>query len=341
MKRKVTLRDVACEAGVSVGTVSHYLNNPESVRRENRRKIEAVIHRLDFVPNVSARSLAVGRSNNVVLYILSERIISPTTWLHQLPMIQTIHSLLSRAGYSLQIVIVYEDDADDFMNRVRGSVEGKAADGILILSVWEPPERISDYLVKARFPFVALDSEGERPEVQYVCFDNRRLMSEIVDMVYRRGHRKIAYMGVRSQQQDMNMRFQGYLDGMCRNGLPIEDANILYGDFSIESGRRCVEESLSTGGEYTALLCGNDNMAVGALKAIEARKLNVPGDISLIGIDNSVAAKACARRLNTVEFDLAEMARIGVERLLSKMNGKETAGVVRLGYRLIQGETLR
>ena len=341
MTRKFTLRDVAQEARVSVGTVSHYLNNPESVKPINRLRIESAIDQLNFTPNVSARSLASGKSRNIMLFVLSERIISPTTWLHQLPVIQTVHDMLNANGFSLQVAIAYEEDYDSFFAKVRLSVESGAADGILFLSVWKLQDEMIDYLVEKQYPFVCLDNEGEHKSVDYVCFDQRQLMNDLFDEIYGFGHRNIAYVGVRSHQQDMYFRFKGYCDGLRRHGLVFDDRRVLYGDFSIESGKACVAKALDEGFDCTAILCGNDNMAVGALEAIVGRGMDVPRDMSLVGVDNSIAAKACTPHLQTAEFDMEKLAKIGVQTLLKRINrGTEKAKIKRLKYKLINGATL-
>ncbi|MEG1514482.1 MAG: LacI family DNA-binding transcriptional regulator [Clostridia bacterium] len=338
---KCTLKDVAREANVSVGTVSHYLNNPSIVRLENRQRIKRVISRLGYTPNASARSLASGKSKNVILFVLSEKKISPTTWLHQLPMIQTVHDRLSEQGYSLQMRIVYEEDYVPFLEKIHNCVEGKMADGILLLSVWKLRDELIDYLLEWRYPFVCLDNEGTQENAPYICFDNRALLMQLVDLVYEYGHRKIAYINVQSDQQDMYMRYTGFLEGMRKHNLKVDEKNVLHGDFSINSGRECVLRALDAGADFTAILCGNDNIAVGALKAITEKGLRVPEDISLIGIDNSIAANACTPRLQTVQFDMPRLAELGVQTLLDAMvTGVVTGQVLRLNYEIIPGATL-
>lgn len=340
-KKRCTLKDVAREANVSVGTVSHYLNNAMNVKQENRQRIKSVISQLGYTPNISARSLASGKSKNVILFVLSESVISPTTWLHQLPIIQTVHDLLGAKGYTLQLRIVYEDDYESFFEKVRNCVDSKAADGILLLSVWKMRDQMLDYLLEQRYPFVCIDNEGNLANAQYVCFDNQMMMSDMVDLFYQHGHRRIAYIHVHTHQQDMHLRYLGYTYGMRAHDLPVDEGLVLYGDFSIESGRRCVLEALKAGKQFTGVLCGNDNMAVGALKAIREMGLRVPEDISLIGVDNSIAANACTPRLQTVEFDLQRLAEMAAKILLEDMaSGKSNGMVLRMGYKVIPGLTL-
>lgn len=339
--KKYTLKDVARNAGVSVGTVSHYLNNPKSVKETNRVVLERVIKEMGFVPNFSARSLASGKSKNVVLFVLSERIISPTTWLHQLPIIQTIHNCLDAVGYSLQMCIVYEEDYDEFLLKVRRCVESRSADGIIILSVWKIRNDVIDYLSERSFPLVCADNENERGDIPYICFDNYGAMAEIVRDLYQKAIRKIVYIDVRTHQQDMALRYRGFSDTARTLGLQIEQQKVLFGDFSIESGYRCMKEFLSSIENinecFSAVIGGNDNMAVGASQALIEHGLRIPEDIMVVGIDNSIAAKASMLQLQNVEFDLVKLAERTVSKLCALMNGEDVErGIERIGYRMIR-----
>lgn len=338
----VTLKDVAAKAGVSIGTVSNYLNNFSCVKTKNRERIEKAISDLGFTPNVNARVLASGKSKNVIMYILSEHAISPTTWLHQLPVIQVVHDYLDEVGYTLQICIVRAGDDKDFYNRIRCDVEGRSAIGVLILSVWQVPDLVINYLTEKSFPFVTLDNYCDNENVNSIFFDNYGSMFSLVDMLYQLGHRRIAFVNVHTQQQDMKMRFHGYLDGMHRHKLEVTEDLILYGDFSIESGYSCTMHALAANTHISAFLCGNDNMAVGAIKALTQKGFAVPAEISVVGVDNSIAAEACPLRLQTVQFDLGKLGEASVKTLLNLINEKQRGEPVKLKlpFHIISGETI-
>ena len=341
MEKRYTLKDVAKEAKVSVGTVSNYLNNPNSVKPINRLQIERAVELLGFTPNVNARVLATGKSRTVILYIQSEEKISPTTWLHQMPTVQAVHDSLQKEGYALQIRIVYANDEDGFYDSVKNCVESKVADGILLLSVWKIPDKIINYLTKRKFPFVCSGYECFYPKATSIYYDNYGMMRSLVDLLCQKGHRKIAYITVRSMPQDAHYRYQGYLDGMKEHHLAIPEEYTLYGDFSIESGRRCMREALKNGCDFTAVLCANDNMAVGALQTIAEMGLRVPEDISLVGVDNSIAANACTPRLHTVEFDLEALGEFSVKELLRIIHNSNHHRIkTKLGYTVVPGKTI-
>ena len=336
-----TLRDVAQESGVSIGTMSNYLKDPNSVKPANRIRIEQAIRLLKYTPNINAQILATGVSHNIVLYLLSEKLISPTTWLHQLPAIQAVHDQLCVAGYNLQMRIVYAADPKGFFENIRKCVESKVADGVMILSVWEVPAQVITYLQESSYPFVVMDSIVADSSVNTVYFDNYGMMKELVKRLVAYNHRNIGYIHVKSCQQDMQQRFMGYLDGLKECGLDIEEKNIMYGDFSIESGYACISQAIRNRSlNFTSVLCGNDNMGVGAIKALFDHHYAIPRDVSLIGVDDSIAAHACTPRLETVRFDLAALGKRAVDMLLKRLSSKGEVGAIKLGYRIVEGETV-
>ena len=140
MEQKSTLRDVAQLAGLSAGTVSKYLNHPESVQEKNRKKIEKAIRLLNYTPNVLARKLASGRSRVLGLCIVTEPEISDSTWLHLLPMIQTLNDSACQAGYQLQIGLSSVGREEQTLQMLRDGAEGKGMDGLFLVSAWEVPE---------------------------------------------------------------------------------------------------------------------------------------------------------------------------------------------------------
>ena len=341
--RKATLKDVSEKANVSVGTVSKYINDPYSVKEKNRKKIAEAIKELDFTPNVYAQKLARGRSNTILLCIVSEKNISPSTWLHQLPVIQAMNDSLIKEGFSLQIRIIPAASPQQLSMSIKNCINSREADGIAILSAWEIPKKIVMSMKKVAFPFVLLDGNCPEVEANEVCIDNRQMVEELVFLLEKMGHKKIGFMNVKSGQQDMQWRYQGYQDGMKKLGLNIQEDYVLYGDFSLASGYRCMAEMLEAyGGPHcTAMICGNDNMAVGAVKAIQDHDLLVPEDISIIGIDNSIAARACSPALQTVHFEMGQMGKQASYQLLEQI--KENACIeikTTIPYKMIEGQSV-
>ncbi|MCC2256250.1 LacI family transcriptional regulator [Ruminococcus sp. CLA-AA-H200] len=340
-EKKATLNDVAVRAGVSAGTVSKYINNSSSVKEINREKIEEAIKTLNFTPNVYAQKLAKGKSNTVLLCIISEKNISPSSWLYQLPIIQALNDLLVENGYSMQIRIIAAEETYQLKKCVINCMAGKEADGIALLSVWDIPADLVTEMKQRNFPYVLIEGVGSSFGENGVGIDNRKMVKELVHILAELGHEKIGFINIRSRQEDMRQRALGYREGLLEEGLAVEDSYMLYGDFSIESGYRCVKEYFEKGGECTAFIGGNDNMAVGAIKAVQALNMSVPEDISVIGIDDSIAAAACTPKLQTVHFELGQMGHQAALQLLEQIQKNKCIEMQTIiPYRMVQGESI-
>lgn len=340
-KKRPTLKDVAMKAGVSVGTVSNYLQDPQRVKPSNRGSIKDAIDELRFIPNISARTLASGRSRNVALFLVSEESISPSTWLHQLPMIQTLHDHIQAEGYALSIHIVSARDHEKLSQEVAYVVESGSADVLVFLSVWQLPDNLIEMLNEKDVKYVSLDNTSEKYNFNTIYFDNSALVENLVDILYDLGHRRIGYISVKSGQQDMAYREKGFLRSIKKHGLYCDEDTILYGDFSIESGYACVSKMLRNGSDLTAIVAGNDNMAVGALKALVEHGLSVPRDFSIIGIDNSLAAHASTPVLQTVQFDQKRMGELAAVLVMQLARDEiKEISKIKLGYKIIPGGTI-
>lgn len=339
-EKKATLNDVAKRAGVSAGTVSKYINSSSSVKEVNRKKIEEAIKELKFTPNVYAQKLAKGKSNTILLCIVSEKNISPSTWLYQLPIIQAMNDSLVNNGYSLQIRIIAVEETYQLKKCILGCMDGKEADGIALLSVWNIPMDLIKEMKKRNFPYVLIEGVGSS-RGNGVGIDNKKMVKDLVHILAELGHSKIGFINIRSKQEDMKQRAIGYMEGLKEEGLKMNESYMLYGDFSIESGYNCVREYIVNGGECTAFIGGNDNMAVGAIKAIQSLNMSVPEDISVIGIDDSIAATACTPKLQTVHFELGLMGRQATTQLLEQI--RENANIeiqTIIPYRIVPGESV-
>ncbi len=323
IKRESTLKDVARLSGVSVGTVSKYINNPGSVKEKNRKIIGETVKMLKYTPNTLAQRLAKGKSNTVLLYISVEPDIGTSTWLHDLPFIQAINDYLKPTDYSLQIKIGSIGNPEETFEYIRNCIFSRNIDGVAIASAWTLPKKLILGLLKEDFPFVLIDNHNPLINSNDITADNRKMVEDIVDYLADLGHKKIGFISVDSDQQHINDRLGGFRSAMERHGFGIDDRLILNGDYEIQSGYRCVDEMLSAGLRPTALIGGNDNMAVGAIKAIKRHGLSVPGDISVVGIDNSIVAQACDPVLTTMSMPVGEIGRIAIENLLNRIENNE------------------
>ena len=341
MKKKTTIRDIARMANLSTGTVSKYFNEPERVKDKNREIIKKCIQELDYTPNMLAQRLATGKSNVILLYMIMESAIHASTWLHQLPIIQTLNDYLRDTDFNLHIKIDSVEKMQEVGSYIEHNMASKNIDGAIIYSSWTLRNDDVELLKKNDFPFVLIDNDSPILKKNSVICDNEKMVVDLMEYLIERNHKKIAFIHEQSGHQDMKDRYNGYLKALKRNAIKKEEHWVLYGDFSIESGVKCVSKMIKKGNLPSAIVCGNDNMAVGAIKAIHSAGLSVPCDISVVGIDDSIVARAIKPTLTTMKIPMEKMTLYAVKSLLNKIRNSNYEVKKKVFYgELIEGESV-
>lgn len=324
VKAKVTLKDVAKHAGVSVGSVSRYLNQHPSVSEKSRSAIEDAIKTLGFIPNQMAQKLARGVTGNLLLYIYQEFPIFNTTWLFELPIIHGIYEHLKTTPYSLQIAIGSISEPERLHRDLLHQVDSRLVDGILILSSWPAEQSTIDMLIDRETPYALIGNANQREENNYIIFDNEKAVYDLTAMLLGLGHRDIAFLGGYESQLHTRERFVGFTRALAEKGITVREEWVRFGDYSFDSGARFMEELLD-GQPPTAVICGNDFVAAGAVQRIKRRGLRIPEDISVVGFDNLTVSTIVEPELTTVSVPLFEMGRIATKNLVENIAEKRAS----------------
>jgi len=316
LKKRATLIDVAKLSGLSTGTVSRVLNNHSSVSDEARKKVEDAIKKLNYVPLSTARSLAKGISNTIMLSIIEENPILPSTWRYELPAVQGIYDYLKDTSYSLQIGIGFVEEAkkSKFFENL---IKDKYVDGLLILGSWPINYKSLLYLEDRNIPYVLIGCRSVAPTRAEVSFDNHGAIVKIIDYLVQLGHTKFALIGGLKEQIHMIDRAKGFRDALLARDLKVYPNLIKFGDYQIDSGYQLMLELLEENPRPTAIICGNDFMAAGAIRAIHDKGYRVPEDFSVVGFDDNEVAKVISPQLTTIKVPVFEMGHLAVEKLCS------------------------
>jgi DNA-binding LacI/PurR family transcriptional regulator len=310
-----TLEDVAARAGVSRATASRVINGARRVSDPTRRAVEAAIAELGYTPNRAARSLAAHRSDTVAL-VVSE----PTGRLFSDPFFgQTIlgaASVLSATDYQLVLVMV---QGDDDRGRVeRHLLRGNAA-GVLLLST-RHDDPLPGRLHEAGVPCVLAGRPPGALPLGYVDADNvggaRRAVAHLVE----RGRGVIATVAGPADMAPGADRLAGWRDGLARAGRPAPPALVAAGDFTREGGRAATDQLLRRRPDMDGLFVASDLMALGALDALRRAGRRVPGDVAVVGFDDSEAAAAADPPLTTVRQPIEDLGRRMASALLDQLD---------------------
>ncbi len=287
-KKKATLKDVAKLANVGVGSVSRYLNDNTSIKLQNRQRIQNAIAQLNYVPNEAARKLALGKSRNIMLLLLSEIPVMLSTWIYEKEIIQEIYEMVENSEYTLQLSMFSIKKQAEIYNMLNYHVTAKNLEGLIVLTSWELEANIQTFLLQANLPFMVVGSKQKLLHSNEVLIDNAGAMEQAVKLLAENKQKKIALFTGNKNQEHMAERIKGYKAALKKYKCKPSKGMIWYGDYSMESGYENARLLLQQGKSNlpNAILCGNDLIACGAVKALREQKIKIPKEISIVGFDN-------------------------------------------------------
>ena len=287
----VTIKDVARLANVSVATVSRVLNSSAPVREHTSARVLEIARELRFSPNGAARTLKRRQATalGVILPDLYGEFFSE--------LLRGIDLEAQRAGHAL-LVSSSHHDARGVSVAVR-AMRGRV-DGLLVMAPEVSAESLATALPDG-LPAVTLNTASTPGAAAAVMVDNIGGTRVVIRHLAELGHRDIAIITGPSRNADASARLRGYRAAMRAAGLTVRTAHVVHGDFTEESGWRAARELIAMRGpQPTAIFAANDAMAVGALLALREARVDVPGQISVIGFDDIPIARYVTPALTTV-----------------------------------------
>ena len=309
---KVTIRDVAREAGVSVATVSRVLNDSGPVSEITRHRIREIATRMRYVPDSAARSLITRRSTTVGVLLpdLHGEFFSEV--------IRGIDQTAQRNGYHLIVSGSHNDkgEIEAALRAMRGRV-----DGLVVMS----PDIDSAALVAnlpASSPVVLLNCFVDGDGFDSLTIDNFGGASAMVRHLIATGHRRIAFIKGAERNYDAAERLRGYRAALDDAGMERDAELELDGDFTESGGHAAGERIAGFRRRPTAVFAANDSMAIGALAALRDAGIRVPDDMAVAGFDDIPIARYMSPPLTSVRVSISEMGERAVHMLLHAIEGK-------------------
>lgn len=304
---RVTIVDVATEAGVSSGTVSRVINHDVHVKPETRERVLQVMQRLGYVANRQARSLAGGKTNIIGVLVPD----LGTGYIGEI--IRGIDMELGFSGLDLILYTTHRTaskEANYVANLARGMVDG------LLLVLPRSPADYVETLTHRRFPFVLIDHQGTGKECPAVGATNWQGAYNATEYLIKLGHSRIGFITGSMDLGCAQDRLAGYRSALRTHHIP-EAPELLYeGGFFQPDGYAGAEAFLDLSDPPTAIFASNDVMAMGAMDAVRHRGLRVPDDVSIVGFDNVPQSAAVFPSLTTVQQPLEQMGRVATQMLL-------------------------
>ncbi len=299
---RLTIRDIAKEAGVGLGTVSRVLNNSPHVSPATRAKVLAVIEKYNYRPHAVARSLARRRTNTVGV------VVPHFTKRFFIEVLRGIQEPLEQAGRDLILYNVQNRvQKEDIFQRLTYE---KPVDGVIIINL-RLTDKHCELLQEAGLPVVLVDSE--RREFTSIVSDNVRGAQIAVTHLINLGHRQIGLVNGLVRYHASRQRFQGYKQALAQHGIPYDANLVVTSEFSREGGYESVK-ALFARAKPTAIFAASDEQAIGIMDYAREKGIRIPEDVALVGFDDIDLVDFIG--LSTMRQSMTEMGAVAAQKLL-------------------------
>jgi len=331
---KVTIKDVAKAAGVSIATVSRVINHLGGYSEETKNQVLQVIDELGYQPNQVARGLVSNRTRTIAF------IVPDLTSTLALELLKGVEKGAHKKGNSV-ILCNTESEGIKTMDYLK-LLHEKRIDGIIFASN-ELKKDYYEYIQKMHIPLVLLATQSPRFAVPFVKVDDRLAAYAAVEYLMKKGHRKI---GIISAGEDDGIaglpRLEGYQLALSDYGIPVSENRIVRTKgFHFEDGRIGLRRLIQQDSEITAVFAGSDDIAAGIISSSHELGIRVPEDLSIIGYDNLKIAEMVVPPLTTVAQPLAEMGEKACDMIIDMLENGKLAQSLYFPHKIIERKSVK
>jgi LacI family transcriptional regulator len=316
-----TVYDVAKRAQVSIATVSRVYRNPDTVRSQTRERVLAVARELGYVPSGNARGLASRTTGVLGLCFpdyadpeVEDGEDDPEHMLYADEITRGMERAARRHGYALLIAASLAGGPESLVAKVAGRV-----DGFAVLARTVPTEDLE--IISRRLPVVMIAGPREIDHLDHLEVANADGEFEMTrHLIVDHGLRRLAFLGGTMDSPDAEARFHGFQRACAAAGLAVPDEPDTRGNFTQADGRAATDRLLKrVGRPPEALVCANDQMALGALQTLERRGLRVPEDVAVVGFDGIPLGRVVRPSLATVTQPMRKLGEAAVDLLVERL----------------------
>lgn len=311
--KKITIKDVAREAGVSIATVSNALNNSDVVQPKTREHVLAVAEKLHYIPNLNGKRLRAAQTRTIGLFVTS------MTGDYYGNMADTIHYICQESGYELHVFIVNSADSiiQKLMNRI--------VDGAIVFFGTLSSEELR-FMKNCGVPIVFMDQEEKGDTVSSVLYESYQAGRMAAEYLLGLGHRDLMHVFGLQNNYDSRQRYAGFRDALKASGVAMRPECCLDGRLERAAAYREMRRFLSEGHALPqAIFAANDVSAIGCMEALRQFDLRVPEDVSVIGCDDILLCSFVSPNLTTIRTHMHQLgaeAANEVLRLIAQGGGK-------------------
>ncbi|QGX41541.1 LacI family DNA-binding transcriptional regulator [Permianibacter aggregans] len=314
-----TIYEVSERAGVSLATVSRVINGTAKVSEKTRQRVMAAMKALNYRPNSAAQSLASNCYNSVGMLV--SEVHGPFFG----EMMSGVETVL-RAAHKHVIIAAGHSDEQSEKEAIE-FLRGRSCDALILHADAVSDQYLID-LAKEDDAFVVMNRHIDAIADQCISLDNRHGGYLATKALLEQGHRKIAYIAGPLKKTDAKERLQGHKKALREFDVAFDAALMREGDFESASGAQAMSELLKAGKKFTAVVCGNDEMACGAMNTARDAGLQLPEDLSIIGFDNVIMSRYTFPHLSTIDYPIGEMGRMAAKWVLKNIYQQDDIDII-------------
>lgn len=335
----MTIYDIAKVAGVSASTVSRVINDKPGINEETRKKIKKLLAEYNYSPNEAARGLVMQSSRIIGILIEDIRVI------HHTESAYVIEQEMTKLGYTC-ITLSTGPQVEKKVEYIK-ILEQRRVEGVILMGSMFGTEAVAEAIREhlADVPISIVNGYLDLPNVYGVLIDEEHGVESCVDLLVRRGHRKLAFAVDCDTPSNAN-KINGFITGMLRQGADREQALVydagivdMNPDTVIRQGGETARRILKEHPDIQGIIFAVDLLAVGGLQALEEAGVNVPGQVAVMGVDNTIYGKICRPKLSTLDNKLVETSKNASRVLLQVLNKEEVSHKIMLFTEIIERES--
>jgi LacI family transcriptional regulator len=311
--KDITIRTVAEHAGVSIATISRYFNTPDTVTFENKERIKHAVEALGFVPDPVARALGNCKVENIA--VLVPNISNPI-------MAEITRGIIEELEKNQITVLLYDcHESEERERRFMATLHTKMISGVILVSDCGSAGRFES--IKQILPVVLVDCPEELADIDSIRIDERQGMLRLVTCLADFGHRRIGLLAGDRATMSGIQRVVAFKEAIKLDGRNDGFERVLFCPWSLRGGYEGLKGLLARDDPPTAVICGNDVIAFGALGAAHAIGLAIPKDISIAGFDNSPNGEFSIPPLTTLKYPGVSMGKKAAQLILRRMEDSD------------------
>jgi len=307
----VTIKDIARIINMSHTTVSRALNDSPLISEATKSKVRNIAEKYNYTPNVNARGLVLSKSYNIGLFFSTIK--TGTSAGFFMDSVRVVNEVI-KDNYSLSV-----EGVDDFKDLSK--VSPRFFDGIILMSQSQEDDTFIQHVIHQKIPFILLNRELDMLEATTILADDKTGAYKATECLIKKGHTRIAIIEGKPEFKNTQRRKEGYIHALEKYRIRYYPEIAFKGNYDLDGGYMAMKKILEQDDLPSAVFCFNDDMAVGAMKAIYEKGLKIPDNISLVGFDDSAYSAYLNPALTSVSRPIEQMCIEGARIILEKIEG--------------------